>query len=92
MGIMSHAHLCIYWWIIHSASLQNVSNKPMKFHDDNQNNTQYIRVLNSTQYPEFFIRKPGAARSVAWVYLLSPYNAMLSNDNIPGISELDNVV
>ena len=44
MGIISHAHLCIYWWIIHSASLQNVSNKPMKFHDDDQNNTQCVRM------------------------------------------------
>ena len=44
MGIISHAHVCIYWWIIHRASLQNASNKPMKSHDDNQNNMQYVRI------------------------------------------------
>ena len=43
MGIISHAHLCMYWWIIHGAYLQNASNKPMKFQDYNQNNTQYYK-------------------------------------------------
>ena len=47
MGIISHAHVCIYWRIIHRASLQNASNKPMKFHDDNQNNTQHVRISNT---------------------------------------------
>ena len=36
IGIISHAHVCIYWRIIHGACLQNASNEPMKFHDYNQ--------------------------------------------------------
>ena len=28
--------------------LQNASNKPLKFHDDNQNNTQYVRIIIHT--------------------------------------------
>ena len=65
MGIISHAHVCIYWWIIHSAYLQNVSNKPMKFHDDNQNNTQYVRIM---------VKVP---RWAFWVYFAEPPSVIM---------------
>ena len=86
MGIISHAHVCIYWWIIHSASLQNVSNKPMKFHNDNQNNTQYVRISHNIYhwpFARFTIyrenlklneRKPQTASRMNWgVTILSSF-------------------
>ena len=35
---------------MHGASLQNASNQPMKFHDNNQIKTQYryVRIINKT--------------------------------------------
>ena len=36
----------VHLLVNNTQSLQNVSNKPMKFHDDNQNNTQYVRIGN----------------------------------------------
>ena len=74
MEIISHApHVCIYWRI------QNASNKPMKFHDYNQNNMQYIRYYNVKILPnqsnsEFsYIQNPGA-HDMARTSLLTALN------------------
>ena len=44
-----HAHCVSTDTIIHGAFLQKTSNKQMKFHDNNQNNTQYVRISYNKQ-------------------------------------------